>query len=117
MLQSYLAQRGCWGIMDGTDVLGVNPSAAETSRHNDKNALARDALLRGVLIKDAVKICSMTEAREMWVAFELEKTKRNYSNSLFVRKKFYAYDYTHGMVYGPVPRWYGGDETPAAQPE
>ncbi|KAE9171394.1 hypothetical protein PF005_g27158 [Phytophthora fragariae] len=97
MLQSYLAQRGCWGIMDGTDVLGANPSAAETTRHNEKNALARDALLRGVLIKDAAKICTMTEARKMWVAFELEKTKRNYSNSLFVRKKFYAYDYTHGM--------------------
>ncbi|KAE8913790.1 hypothetical protein PF005_g24125 [Phytophthora fragariae] len=97
MLQSYLAQRGCWGIMDGTDELEANPSAVDTTRHNEKNALARDALLRDVLIKDAAKICKMTEAREIWVAFELEKTKRNYSNSLFVRKKFYAYDYTHGM--------------------
>ncbi|ETM30849.1 hypothetical protein L914_21476 [Phytophthora nicotianae] len=39
------------------------------------------------------KICTMTYARQMWLAFELETTKRNYSNSLFVRKKFYSYEY------------------------
>ncbi|KAE9334651.1 hypothetical protein PR003_g13419 [Phytophthora rubi] len=53
--------------MVGTDVLGARI---------EKNALARDALLRGVLIKDAAKIS--TEARDMWVAFELEKTNRTY---------------------------------------
>ncbi|EGZ21864.1 hypothetical protein PHYSODRAFT_488085, partial [Phytophthora sojae] len=97
MLQSYLAQRGCWGILDGTEVLGANPSTTETDHFNEKNAFAGDALLPGVPIKDAAKIYTMTEEREMWVAFELEKTKRNYSNSLFVRKKFYAYDFTRGM--------------------
>ncbi|ETP31434.1 hypothetical protein F442_19700 [Phytophthora nicotianae P10297] len=84
MLESFLTQRGCWGIVDGTDVLGANATAAETARRAEKNALARDALLRGVLIKDAAKICTMTYARQMWLAFELETTKRNYSNSLFV---------------------------------
>ncbi|ETL80442.1 hypothetical protein L917_19067 [Phytophthora nicotianae] len=39
----------------------------------------------------------MTDARQMWLAFELETTKRNYSNSLFVRKKFYSYEYKAGM--------------------
>ncbi|ETK73755.1 hypothetical protein F441_22913 [Phytophthora nicotianae CJ01A1] len=54
MLESFRTQRERWGIVDGTDVL------------------------------DAAKICTMTYARQMWLAFELETTKRNYSNSLFV---------------------------------
>ncbi|RAW43453.1 hypothetical protein PC110_g439 [Phytophthora cactorum] len=97
VLESYLAQRGCWVILDGTDALDASPTAAETARQSEKNTFARDVLLRGVLIKDATKICTMTDARQMWVAFELEKTKRNFSNALFARKKFYSYDYAAGM--------------------
>ncbi|KAE9007810.1 hypothetical protein PR002_g16089 [Phytophthora rubi] len=65
MLQSYLMQRDAWGILDGTDTLDPNASAAETQRFQEKNALARDALLRGVLVKDATKICMLTSSRDI----------------------------------------------------
>ncbi|KAE9358492.1 hypothetical protein PF008_g2681 [Phytophthora fragariae] len=90
MLQSYLMQRDAWGILDGTDTLDPNASAAETQRFQEKNALARDALLRGVIVKDATKTCMLTSARDTWVAFEQEKTRRDFSNALYLRKKLYT---------------------------
>ncbi|KAE8886485.1 hypothetical protein PF003_g29613 [Phytophthora fragariae] len=97
MLQSYLMQRGAWGILDGTDMLDANATAAKTQRFEEKNALARDALLRGVLVKDATKICMLASARDMWVTFEQEKTRRAFSNALYLRKKLYAHTYKSGM--------------------
>ncbi|KAF4129777.1 gag-polypeptide of LTR copia-type [Phytophthora infestans] len=52
---------------------------------------------RGVLIKDATKICMLTRTREMWMAFEQEKTKRAFSNALYLCKLLYEYSFTQGM--------------------
>ncbi|OWZ12429.1 hypothetical protein PHMEG_00014413 [Phytophthora megakarya] len=63
MLRSYLSQREAWTILDGIEVLVDHASEDEAKRFAMKNALARDALLRGVLVKNATKISMLSSAR------------------------------------------------------
>ncbi|KAF4148969.1 Zinc knuckle, partial [Phytophthora infestans] len=75
-----------------------DPNDAYLQRQFDeRDELARDAILRGVLTKRASGISIFDNAHEMWDVFEREKTKRAFSNALMLRKKMYSYTYTPDM--------------------
>ncbi|EGZ14890.1 hypothetical protein PHYSODRAFT_419355, partial [Phytophthora sojae] len=42
------------------------------------------------------EVCKMTRVCEMWTAFEREKTKRDFANSIRVRAKLFGAKYTKG---------------------
>ncbi|KAG3096429.1 hypothetical protein PI124_g15836 [Phytophthora idaei] len=94
MLRSYLTQRGCWRVVDGTETRDLNDTDLQR-QYDERDELARDAILRGMLTKDASRICNFDYAHEMWDAFE--KTKRAFSNALVLRKKLYSYTFTADM--------------------
>ncbi|KAG2896134.1 hypothetical protein PC117_g23078 [Phytophthora cactorum] len=96
MLRSYLTQRGCWRVVDGTETRDLNDADLQR-QYDERDELARDAILRGILTKDASRICNFDYAHEMWDAFEREKTKRAFSNALVLRKKLYSYTFTTDM--------------------
>ncbi|ETM30507.1 hypothetical protein L914_21817 [Phytophthora nicotianae] len=96
MLRSYLTQRGCWRVVDGTEARYPNDVDLQR-QYDERDELARDAILRGVLTKDASRICNFEYAHEMWDAFEREKTKRAFLNALLLRKKLYSYSFTSDM--------------------
>ncbi|OWY99110.1 hypothetical protein PHMEG_00029950 [Phytophthora megakarya] len=59
--------------------------------------LKNDALLYGLLSKDAKQVCKITRVSEMWTTFEREKTKRDFANSIRVRAKLFGSKYVKGM--------------------
>lgn len=59
----------------------------------------RDALLWGLLSKDAKKICKMTSVHDMWavfVFFYAREAKRDYGNQIRIRGQLYT-QYQKGM--------------------
>ncbi|KAE9021521.1 hypothetical protein PR002_g12225 [Phytophthora rubi] len=58
---------------------------------------ARDAILRGIPDADAEMVCHETSARDMWVSFENNQTKREYANYIFAREQLYSNKYTRDL--------------------
>ncbi|ETL38273.1 hypothetical protein L916_10129 [Phytophthora nicotianae] len=86
-LESFLRQRECWNVVIGAEA---------PDPHEERNLFARDALLSGLLVKDAKKICKKTEVGEMWAAFVRDRTKQDFSNSIPVRARLYGAKYMRG---------------------
>ncbi|KAG3084279.1 hypothetical protein PI124_g18830 [Phytophthora idaei] len=57
---------------------------------------ARDALLFGHLREMAKKLCKFTHLNDMWTAFERDKTKRDFANSIRIRAKLYGARFEKG---------------------
>ncbi|OWZ00986.1 hypothetical protein PHMEG_00027711, partial [Phytophthora megakarya] len=94
-LESYLRQRDCWNVVIGTE--GPDTGNEEANQiFEEKNLFARDALLHGLLSKDAKKICKMSRVSEMWTSFEQDKTKRDFANSIRIRAKLYGARFERG---------------------
>ncbi|KAE9007217.1 hypothetical protein PF007_g18397 [Phytophthora fragariae] len=87
--ESYLAQRDCCGILAGTDTRDGSNAAAQAI-WDERNGFARDSLLRGLLAKDAKRVCKMLNGHDMWVAFEKDKTKRAFASVIRLRKELYT---------------------------
>ncbi|KAG6943431.1 hypothetical protein JG687_00018471 [Phytophthora cactorum] len=96
MMRSYLTQRQCWHVVTGVETRDDNDADLKR-QFDERDELARDAILRGVLTKDAVRMCNYNYTHELWEALEQEKTKRAFSNGLLLRKKIYSYTYTPEM--------------------
>ncbi|EGZ09053.1 hypothetical protein PHYSODRAFT_407790, partial [Phytophthora sojae] len=95
-LESYLRQRDCWNVVLGTE--GPDAQNAERQRiYEERNLFARDTLLFGLLPKDAKKICTLVRVTEMWTAFERDKTRRDFANSICIGAKLYGAKYAKGM--------------------
>ncbi|EGZ13725.1 hypothetical protein PHYSODRAFT_446813, partial [Phytophthora sojae] len=50
-----------------------------------------------LLPKDAKKICKLVRVTEMWTAFERDKTRRDFANSIRIRAKLYGAKYAKGV--------------------
>ena len=59
-----------------------------------KDNIDREAILSGVSADDAEMICQEDTARAMWKRFVDKQTKREYSNYIFARAKFYSNAFT-----------------------
>ena len=59
-----------------------------------KDNLSREAILSGVSTINADMICQEDTARAMWKRFVDKQTKREYSNYIFARAKFYSNAFT-----------------------
>ncbi|GMF22868.1 unnamed protein product [Phytophthora fragariaefolia] len=57
-LESYLRQRDCWNVVIGTEAPDPQ-NAAQQQNYEERNLFARDALLFGLLPKDAKKVCKL----------------------------------------------------------
>ncbi|POM77284.1 Hypothetical protein PHPALM_5355 [Phytophthora palmivora] len=94
-LESYLRQRDCWNVVIGDE--GPDAVNADQNRiFEERNLFARNALLQGLLSKDAKKICKLARVSEMWTSFEQDKTKRDFANSIRVRAKLYGARFEKG---------------------
>ncbi|KAJ8576911.1 hypothetical protein ON010_g2299 [Phytophthora cinnamomi] len=95
-LESYLRQRDCWNVVVGTEGLDAQ-NAAQQQIYEERNLFARDALLCGLLPKDAKKVCKFARVSEMWTAFVRDKTRRDFANSIRIRAKLYGAKVVKGM--------------------
>ncbi|KAE9168040.1 hypothetical protein PF002_g30716 [Phytophthora fragariae] len=90
-VEGYLVQHGCWDVVAGNAVAN-----AADPQWMERNQFARYALLFGMLPKDSKKVCKMTTAREIWTAFEQDKTKRAYASEIRLRRDLYAAKFQPG---------------------
>ncbi|GMF18667.1 unnamed protein product [Phytophthora fragariaefolia] len=95
-LESYLRQRDCWNVVIGTEAHDPQ-NAAQQQNYEERNLFARDALLFGLLPKDAKKLCKLARVSEMWTAYERDKTQRDFANSIRIRAKMYGAKFVKGM--------------------
>ncbi|POM58670.1 Hypothetical protein PHPALM_36663 [Phytophthora palmivora] len=98
---SFLTQRDCWGIINGTIIADPN-DALRQQIYEEKNTFVCDTLLRGLLQKDSKKVCKYDSGFEMWRAFEAEKAKRAFSSVIRLRRKLYTSTFT---VDGNMEEW------------
>ncbi|OWZ05489.1 hypothetical protein PHMEG_00022422 [Phytophthora megakarya] len=88
-LESYLRQQDCCTVVIGTE--GPDPLDEDQQRNfEERNLFARDALIYGLLSKDAKNVCKITRVSEMWTTFEREKTQRGFANSIRVRAMLFG---------------------------
>ncbi|KAJ8524360.1 hypothetical protein ON010_g16758 [Phytophthora cinnamomi] len=95
-LESYLRQRDCWNVVVGTEGPDAQ-NAAQQQIYEERKGFARDALLCGLLPKDAKKGCKFALVSEMWTAFVRDKTRREFANSIRIRAKLYDAKFVKGM--------------------
>jgi hypothetical protein len=90
-LEGNLVHHGCWDVVDGS-------AEADPADHEwvELNQFARCALLIGLLPRDSKKVCKMATAREMWISFEDDNTKRAYGSEIRLRRDLYAARFESG---------------------
>ncbi|EGZ12842.1 hypothetical protein PHYSODRAFT_316402 [Phytophthora sojae] len=85
-LKLYLEQRDSWGVVTG-----------EERRHETDPLLQpMETIIRGVKGADAQKVCNFDTAKEMWETLTAEKTQRDFSYAVHLKRELYTHSYTPG---------------------
>ncbi|EGZ18365.1 hypothetical protein PHYSODRAFT_499017, partial [Phytophthora sojae] len=58
--------------------------------------LAMETIIRGVKGADAQKVCNFDTAKEMWPTLTAEKTQRDFSYAVHLKRELYTHSYTPG---------------------
>lgn len=98
ILKLYLEQRNSYEVVTGAEIR--DPMNPVLQRHfNDRNRLAMEAIIRGVMGADAQNMCIFGTAKEMWDTLIAEKTQCDFSYSVQLKREMYTHSYT------PDRRW------------
>ncbi|KAE9171760.1 hypothetical protein PF005_g27012 [Phytophthora fragariae] len=95
-LRLYREQRDSWNVV--TDDETRHAVDLVLQRLFDvRNRVAMEAIIRGVVGADAQKVCNCTSAKEMYDTLIAEKTQRDYSYAVHLKRELYAHSYTPGQ--------------------
>ncbi|KAK1941825.1 hypothetical protein P3T76_006889 [Phytophthora citrophthora] len=94
-LKLYLEQRDSWGVVTGAETRHATDPVLQ--RHfDDRNRLAMETIIRGVKGANAQNVCNFDTAKEMWETLTAEKTQRDFSYAVPLKRELYTHSYTPG---------------------
>ena len=97
-LELYLGERQSWDVVTGMETRHASDQALQT-QFDDRDRLARATILRGLRgcqNDDATKVCSMATASEMWASLVADKTQRDFSYAVLLRRQLYQHSHHRG---------------------
>ncbi|OWY94808.1 hypothetical protein PHMEG_00035356 [Phytophthora megakarya] len=95
-LKLYLEQRDSWGVVTVAEMRhGMDP--VQQGHFDDRNRLAMETIIRGVKGADAQKVCIFSTAKEMWDTLIAEKTQRDFSYAVHLKREMYTHAYVPGQ--------------------
>jgi len=95
-LKLYLEQRDPWGVVTGDETRHAFDPVLQR-QFDDRNRLAMETIIRGVKGADAQKVCVCSTAREMWDTLSAEKTQRDFSYAVHLKRELYTHSYVPGQ--------------------
>ena len=93
-LKTYLTRLRLWGIVDGTETRDANV-VVKQSTFDERDNAARDVILNGMPESDAVVLCRIKTAHEMWNKFKYRKQQTEYTSYIFTKQKFLNNKFTN----------------------
>ncbi|POM70216.1 Hypothetical protein PHPALM_13374 [Phytophthora palmivora] len=98
-LELYLDERNAWRIMIGDETRPENGDA-EQAEFDRRDRLARATILRGLRggrkNDDALKVCGLSTAAEMWELLMSDYTQRDFSYARM--RSYYDVNYTNALI-------------------
>eukprot|EP00644_Phytophthora_capsici_P002717 jgi/Phyca11/105598/e_gw1.11.330.1 len=101
-IQLYLEDREAWDVVTGAEVRDNNDADLQ-ALFDRKNRLGKSTILRGLRgCQDdmADKVCSMATAKEMWDSVVADKTQRDFSYAVLLRRHLYHQTHAKGQPMG-----------------
>jgi hypothetical protein len=95
-LKLYLEQRDSWGVVTGDETRHAFDPVLQR-QFDDRNRLAMETIIRGLKGADALKVCVCSTAREMWDTLSAEKTLRDFSYAVHLKRELYTHSYVPGQ--------------------
>ncbi|KAF4132727.1 Integrase core domain [Phytophthora infestans] len=95
-LKLYLEQRDSWSVVTGEEMRHAFDPVLQR-QFDDRNRLAMETIIRGVKGADAQKVCICSTAKEMWDTLTAEKTQRDFSYAVHLKRELYTHSYAPGQ--------------------
>ena len=95
-MKHLLLAKGLWEIVDGTEVLGVDPTAQQESEFKKKSQKAFSTIVMSISASQLYLITSCEEPVEAWTALREHFERDSLVNKLMLKKQYFRMEMKEG---------------------
>ena len=95
-MKHLLLAKGLWGFVDGTEVLGASPTAAQLAEYNKRSQTAFSTLVMTISSSQLYLITSVDNPAEAWKALQNHFERDTLVNKLILKKQYFRMEMKEG---------------------